>query len=68
MRFLFTAIGFPPGDSGLYMCTQKTKNNNIHKEKQYVSQNTQNRKQHMQNKNMPHHNVNRLKRNKGRRT
>jgi len=51
MRFLFIALGFPPGDSGLYTCTQKTKNNNIHKEKQYIPQNTQNRKQHIRNKN-----------------
>ena len=50
MRFLFTADGFPPGDSGLCTCTQKRNNSNIRKEKQYISQNTQNRKQNIETK------------------
>jgi hypothetical protein len=43
--YTLTAIGFPPGGSGSYTCTQKAKNSNIHKAKQYRSHNTQNRKQ-----------------------
>jgi hypothetical protein len=32
IRYLFTAVGFPPSGSGPYTFTQY-KNNNIHKEK-----------------------------------
>ena len=46
-RYLFTAFGFPPGGSGPYTCTQKANNSNIQKEKQYGSQNTQNRQQNI---------------------
>jgi len=49
IRYLLTAIGFPHGGSGPYTCTQKAKNSNIHREKQYTSHNTQNGKQIVQN-------------------
>ena len=42
-------LGFKPGGSGPYTCTQKAKNSNVHKEKQYRSQNTQNRKHNIKN-------------------
>ena len=47
--YLFTAIRFPPGGNGPYTCTQKAKHSIIHKEKQYRSHNTQNRKQIVRN-------------------
>ena len=40
IRYLFTGIGFPPSGSGPNTCTQKAKNSNLHKEKQYSSQYT----------------------------
>ena len=49
IRYIFTAIGFPAGDSGPYTCTQKAKNSNKHKEKQHRLQNTQNRRQNVRN-------------------
>ena len=35
MMMIFTAVGFPTGDSGPYTYTQKGKKINIRKEKQY---------------------------------
>ena len=35
---LLTAVGFPPGGSGQYSCTQMEDNNSIHGEKQYTEQ------------------------------
>ena len=47
IQYLFTAVGFPYCGIGPYICTQKAKNSIIHKEKQYKSHNTQNRKQNI---------------------
>jgi hypothetical protein len=49
VQYLCMAVGFPSSGIGLYTCTHKVKNSNVHKEKQYRSHNAQIRKQNISN-------------------